>query len=113
MIRKQSQTFNDGVVKIYSVENNAEAGNMPKSGLTLKETLRYDELTVGIKRFYTAMQNNIKIDLLLRCPRKRSISTQDIAIPIDGEQYEIKQVQYPKNVVPLSMDLSLEKVKHK
>lgn len=111
MIRKQ--TYNDGVVKIYGTTDVAEPGNLPVDGLTLKETLRYEERTVGIKRFYTAMQQDIKIDMLLRCPQRRGVATQDIAIPIDGEQYEIKQVQYPPNVVPPSMDLSLERVKEK
>lgn len=31
-----TQTFNDGIVNIYSIGNIAEPGNMPKDGLTLK-----------------------------------------------------------------------------
>lgn len=112
MSQKQ-QTFNDGVVKIYSTENTSEPGNKPKEGLALKETLCYEERVVGIKRYYAAMQNNVRIDMVLRCPIRRNVGTQDIAIPIDEEQYKIKQVQYPPDVMPKSMDLSLERVDEK
>lgn len=107
-----SQTYKDGLVKIYSVSNIAAPGDKPVDGLssTPKDTLRYDERTVGINRYYTAMQNKVRIDMLLRCPRRRGVTTNDIAIPNDGQQYEIKQVQYPEDVTPPSMDLSLQKV---
>jgi hypothetical protein len=105
-----TQTFNDGIVNIYSVGNIANDGNMPKEGLTLKVgLLRYEERTVGMSRFWTAMQAQAQIDQVLRVPLTRSVSTQDVAIPNDGEQYEIKQIQYPKGVEPPSMDLSLER----
>lgn len=107
----QTQYFNDGVVNIYSVGNIAPPGNMPKEGLTLKVgPLRYKERTVGMGRFWTAMQAQVKIDQVIRVQQLRSISTQDIAIPNDGKQYEIKQIQYPEDVEPPVMDLSLERV---
>lgn len=107
----QTQSFKDGVVSIYSVGNIAEPGNMPKEGLILKVgLLRYEERTVGMGRFWSAMQNQARIDMVLRAPRIRSVSTQDIAIPNDGKQYEIKQVQYPPDVEPPVMDLSLERI---
>ena len=34
----QNQTFNDGIANIYSVENIAPSGHMPKDGLTKKES---------------------------------------------------------------------------
>jgi hypothetical protein len=34
----------------------------------------------------------------------------DVAVLMNGSQYEIKQVQYPPDVVPPSMDLSLESI---
>jgi hypothetical protein len=107
----QTQSFNDGVVQIYTVGNIAQSGNMPKEGLTLKVgPLRYKERTVGMGRFWTAMQAQAQIAQVLRVPQIRSVSTQDIAIPNDGKQYEIKQIQYPEDVDPPVMDLSLERV---
>lgn len=109
MDRNKTQTFNDGLVYICSVENTAEAGNMPKEGLAAKGKLRYSERTVGINRYYTAMQNNVKIDRVIRCPRLEMVSTQNIAC-INGDQYNIRQIQYPEDIMPKVMDLSLEKV---
>lgn len=105
------QTFNDGVVKIYSVSNTAAAGNMPVDGVTLKRTLRYEERTVGVNRFYASMQNNARVEYLLRCPLLRDVSTHDVAVPNDGKQYDITFIQYPKDTDIKCMDLTLEAVK--
>lgn len=108
---KQTQVFNDGIVKIYSVVDKAEVGNTPKDELTLKVgPLRYEERIVGMSRFWTAKQAQVKVDRMIRTPKLSMVSTQDVAILIDGEQYEIVQVQYPKDVEPPSMDLSLERL---
>lgn len=104
------QNYNDGVVKIYSVGNIAKPGKKPVEALTLKGALKYEERTIGMARFYAAMQNQVSIKYILRCPRVRSVSTQDVAIPNDGKQYRIVQIQYPKDVEPPSMDLTLEEL---
>lgn len=106
----EQAAFKDGVVRIFDVGNTAQAGNMPKKGLTLKETLRYEERSVGVERYNLGLQNGMRIERLMRCPRRKNVAPDDVAIPIDGTQYTIKQVQYPQNVTPLSMDLSLERV---
>jgi hypothetical protein len=110
-MKPKTQTYNDGIVKIYSVGNIAAPGNMPKDGLTLKiSPLRYEERIVGMGRYWTAMQVQAQIDRIIRVPRIESISSQDVAIPIDGKQYQIKQVQYVPDIEPPSMDLSLERL---
>jgi len=114
----KTQTFNDGVANIYSVGNIAPPGGMPKEGLTLKvSSLRYKERTVGMSRYWAAMQANVKIDMVIRVPyvpiKAKAISTQDIAIPIDGEQYRIVQIQKPEDIYPPVMDLSLERLVQK
>lgn len=100
----------DGVVRIYSVENTADPGDMPVPTPTIKHTLRYRERTVGIKRYYTALQNDVKVDILLRVPCMRDVSTQDIAVLHNGQTYRINQVQYPEGIVPPVMDLSLTRL---
>lgn len=107
-----TQSFNDGMAKFYSVSNIASPGNKPKDGLTLKleNPLPYEERTVGMGRYWTAMQAHAKVEQMLRVPRINSVSTQDIAIPNDGQQYKIIQIQYPPDVEPPCMDLSLERV---
>lgn len=110
MLQHKAQTFNDGVLKIYSVKDSSSSGNMPVETITLKNALRYKERTVGFKRFLTALQQNIRVEYVLRCPRIRGVTTQDVAIPIDNVQYRIVQVQYPEDVDPPVMDLTLEEV---
>ena len=105
-----TQTFNDGTVDVYSVGNIAEAGNMPKDGLTIKvSNLRYEERIVGMGRYWTAKQEHAQIEQLIRTQRINSVTVHDIAI-LNGEQYDIVQVQYPKDIEPPSMDLSLERL---
>ena len=109
---KQPQTFNAGVVNIYTVGNTATPGSMPQEGLTLKVgPLRYKERTVGLNRFWAALQNQARVDLLLRVSQIREVSTHDIAIPNDGKHYDIVQIQYPEDIEPPVMDLSLERIK--
>ena len=106
--RTKTQTYNDGVVAIYDVDNAAEEGNLPQESLVFKERLRYEERTVGMRRHYAAMQAGVKVENVLRCPRRDNVSTQDIAVPNDGKQYAIRQIQFPHDVAPASMDLTLE-----
>ena len=104
------QTFSDGVVKIYEVTNTASDGEMPTEGIALKQTLRYHERTVGLNRFFTALQANVRVNYVLRCPRLRDVSTQDIAMHNDGKQYRIFQIQYPEDIDPPVMDMTLEEL---
>lgn len=107
----QTQSFNDGVADIYKVDNTATAGSLPKKKLTLKVSpLCYEERTVGMSRFWVAMQAQTKVTRLLRFPRLDSIDRADVVIPIDGKQYEIMQVQYPPDIEPPCMDLSLQRI---
>ena len=112
VIKAKPQTHNDGTVKIYRVDNIAQPGNRPQEGLVLKRTLRYKERTVGINRAYLAKQAGAEVSYVLRTPRLRDISTQDVAIPNDGKQYRITMIQYPEDTNPPAMDLTLERLEH-
>ncbi len=103
------QQYNDGILRVYTVSNIAQPGNMPKQGLTLKITnpLRYAELKVFDSKFWSASQDGTKIERLLRVPRVDEVVRDDKVIPVDGKQYKIVQIQYPVDVIPKSMDLSL------
>lgn len=103
-------SYNDGVVKIYAVSNAAAPGKKPVRRLAIKETLRYARRTVGVKRMYLAMQANAQIDLLLRVPYRGNVATHDIAIPIDGRQYEIAAIQTIEGTQPPVMDLTLRRL---
>jgi hypothetical protein len=60
-------------------------------------------------RFWNAQQQNVSIDRIVRMPRQEDVSTQDVAILENEMQYDIVQVQYPEDVTPLCMDLSLRR----
>ena len=106
------QQYNDGILRVYTVGNIAQPGNMPKQGLTLKleNPLRYEELKVFDSKFWAASQDNTKIERLLRIPRVDDVVRDDMVIPIDGKQYKIVQIQYPVDTLPKSMDLSLQRL---
>lgn len=103
--------FNDGLVTIYRVENQAGPGQKPVEALVRKGQLRYQRRTVGIRRHYAALNAGTKVDLLLRVPYRPEVSSQDVAVPTqDGRQYRITLVQVPEDVTPPAMDLTLERL---
>lgn len=71
--------------------------------------LRYAKRVVGIERFWNARQNNVAVDMVIRLPLLPNVSTQDIAILQDGNQYSILQIQHITKTQPPYMDLSLER----
>ena len=108
-----TQTYNDGMCRICEVTNIADPGEMPKDGLKEKIKLRFEERTVGMSRFWSAMQDHARIDMLIRTQRIRGVNNFDIVVLQDGEQYQIRQIQYPRDVEPPSMDLSLTRLETK
>lgn len=105
-----SQTYNDGYVKIYSVEDGAEAGHLPVEKLVLKARLMYAERRVGITRFYTAQQYHDNVERLVRVQRGVRITNRDIAETEDGIRYHIAMVQTVDEVYPPSLDLTLTRI---
>lgn len=105
-----TQPFNSGIVKIYAVANIAAPGYAPKMALREKVTLRYEEMRLGINRYYQAMQNNIQIERVIRCPRWGDVTNQDVAITEDGKQYRIDLIQSVDDVYPACIDVSLTKI---
>lgn len=101
-----TQSYNDGVVKIYEVKNIAEPGYAPKKGLVLRFSLRFDEQRLGINRLYLSMQNQAEIVRVIRTQRLDGISPQDVAI-INGRQYRVNTIQTVKEIYPPSLDLAL------
>ena len=109
MLKAKLQSYGDGVCIVCTASDSSESGAMPNKKLTPKAKLRFNNRTVGMKRYFEAAMADIKIDLVIRIPRRLDISTQDVVL-IGGEQYEIKQIQQPDKPAPLSTDLSLERI---
>lgn len=102
-------SFGDGVAEIYAIHNVAEEGDRPQKKLTLKESLRFENKTVGLQRFFDAAQEKITISRVISTPLIFSVSTQDVVI-INGNQYDIKMKQEKFDTRPASMLLTLSDV---
>ena len=106
--------FDSGIIKIYKKQNTAEAGFKPQYSYTLFHETNYGERTVGIQRYNTALQNDARIEQLVRIPSWYPDSgTKYVAVlePYsheDGTVYELYQVQQLLNEDNLPCtDLSL------
>lgn len=105
-----SQSYNDGIVTIYSVTDGAKPGYQPMPMLAEKITLRYAEQRLGIQRYYAALQNQVQVERVIRTARAGDITTQDIAITEDGRKYAVYMVQSVQDVYPPSVDITLSKI---
>ena len=115
MMKKQNDfiSFNDGIVGIYNVQNVAEMGDAIKEQLVLYNNYRYNAKTVGMQRYFLAMQNNVNITAVIRIPTlDKAISTQNIAV-INDVQYTIQQVQIIKADKPYHLQLTLSELEEK
>lgn len=106
-MKKDKRAFKDGLAKIYEVITEQN-----KDCLKYKKQLRYDKMTIGIKRFYTALQANEHIDYLISCPLIYSMSSKNIFVLNDGKQYDIIQIQEIEDTFPASMTISLKQRKN-
>lgn len=105
-----TQTYNDGIVKIYAETDTAAPGYKPVITRTLKIMLPYAERTVGVQRYYAAQQNMIQVDMLIRIQRSPvEIDNTDTAT-IGTRNYTIRQVQSVEGIYPPSLDLTLERI---
>lgn len=93
------EPFNDGVISIHEIDDDGNAG-------TEKAAIRFQERTVGIRRYYEAMTNKVQIDRLMRIPFRPWLTTEYLAVT-QGEVYEIRQVQIIPDTHPKTNDISL------
>lgn len=111
--RQITQSYRDGVVRIYTVTNAARPGYQPKPTPTLVETLFYQERRVGLQRYYSGKQAQVQVERVIRTQLRPDVSPQCVAITEDGVQYGIDLVQQVTDVYPASMDLTLTKIEQK
>lgn len=105
-------TFDDGILTIYSVENIAESGMMPVTGLTEKAKYYYGFDTLGYNRFYTALQAQQQIESVVNIPGWGNILATDICALDDGSQFRIvmRQPTHDEDGLRITK-LSLERMK--
>lgn len=105
-------TFDDGILTIYTVVNRAALGDKPVYGLIEKMRSYFSYQTLGINRYYTALQADQQISAVVAVPAWDDIRVTDVCELEDGTQYTIMMVQAEKDEMGLRiMRLSLERVK--
>ena len=113
MKQRTPQSFNRGLAEIRRSYNAAAPGEMPRERREKLCAVRYHQRTVGMGRYWTALQAGTRITKVIRCPLIPAVREKDVVILESGEAYGIRQIQYPEDVVPPVMDLSLERIELK
>lgn len=97
--RDTFEAFNDGICSFHAVDEDGNAGDV-------KERLRFQERTVGTRRYYEAMTAKVQIDRLIRVPVRPWLTSEYLAV-IEGTVYKIEQVQKISDTKPGTNDISL------
>lgn len=105
-----TESYNDGIVNIYTVQDGAAPGYRPVPVLVLVKRMRYQERYLGINRLYSGRQNQVDIQRVVRVQKVPGVSNQNVAITEDGQQYRIDSVQDVIGAYPPSLDLTLATV---
>lgn len=105
---KITQSYNDGMLTVYTVSNEAAPGRQPVRRLAELVKLPYETRRVGIQRYYAAAQNQTKVQRVLRVPHSgKPVTNLCLADTEDGSRYRIDLVQFVPDVYPPSDDLTL------
>lgn len=107
-------TFDDGILTIYTVTNTAQPGQMPVEGLEEKEKYYYGFDTLGINRYYTALQAQQQIEAVVNVPGWGDIAATDVCALDNGDQFRIvmRQPAMDDNGLRITK-LSLERINEK
>ncbi|MCI7793078.1 hypothetical protein MR578_02440 [bacterium] len=111
--RRITQSYRDGVVRIYTVTDGAAPGYQPRPVLTLLETLFYQERRVGLQRYYAGRQAQVEVERVIRIQLRPAVNPQCVAVTEDGVQYGIELVQQVQDVYPPSIELTLVRIEQK
>lgn len=113
-------TFDDGIVGVYELTKIAVPGKMPQEGLSLKERFHFGYNTLGLNRYYTALQANQQIEAVICIPGWNTITANkhiaiiadvDGVISSESEQYRIVMAQPTLDEYGLRITrLSLERI---
>ena len=86
-------TFDDGILIICTTENAVEEGMKPVPVLVEKEKFYFGYDTLGITRYYTALQARQQIESVVNIPGWNDISSLDICVLENGNQYRLAMIQ--------------------
>ncbi len=104
-------TFDDGILTVYRVENLSKPGQKPTIGLEEKEKFYFNFDTLGVTRYYTAMQAQQQIEAVVNIPGWNEIQGTDICRLENQKQYKIVMIQFMTDENGLKITkLSLERM---
>ena len=106
-------TFDDGIIGIYLLSDVQEVdGKKPIKKLTLVENFYFGYETLGINRYYTALEANQQIECVVHIPDWHEIdASMHVAIMENGNQYLIRMVQPTHDEFQLRVTrLTLERI---
>lgn len=87
-------TFDHGPAKICDVKNGAKNGEEPHKTLTVAAIHMYDNLTVGVTRYYEAIKAGQLIERSIAIyDLADGINTNQIVVMENGSQFLIRQIQ--------------------
>ena len=104
-------TFDDGIIQICSITNGAGPGDKPIRVLSVEESFYFGYDTLGINRYYTALQAHQQIEAVVNIPGWNRIQIESVAVFENGDQFAVKMVQPQHDEDGLRITkLSLERI---
>lgn len=104
-------TFDDGILTIYHVANEAAPGCKPVENLEEKAKYYFRYFSLGITRYYKALKADQQIACVVCVPGWNDIRVTDICELEDSSRYRIRMVQTELDEDGLRiMKLTLERV---
>lgn len=106
--RTEFENFNDGICTFHVIDDDGNAGEV-------KEKLRFQNRTVGVRRQYMAMQDSrVTIDRMIRVSYQEWLNEwSTYTVEIDGQLYDINEVQNVFETLPRSQNVTLKKTKQR
>lgn len=108
--------LDSGTLTVWRGSDTAQAGGMPALAYVQIWGSYYEDRTIGIQRYYTAMQHDSRVDAMVRAQRTYELSPSTDRVVLapfshqDGNAYRILQVQQvlDDDGLPVT-DLTLER----
>ncbi len=103
-------TFDSGSASVYKVTNTAENGKKPKKGLALIGQHYFGFQTLGVNRYYTALQAHQQLEAVIAVPGWEPVPVEAVVILESGLQYTVRMAQHALDENGLQITrLSLER----
>ena len=84
--------MDSGIIEFYAITNTADRAKLPVRRALLKTKEWYEARTVGFRRYYTAKQANVNIEIVARTWRLDNISTSPRSATTGSQSSRFKTV---------------------